>query len=207
MLPSLRRGRQHPVPTKETEPSSPGLVLSLAASAHIITRLTALAPAVCRSRKAAPAALLHSAAEGQLPALVTAPPGTNTIRWSENASCCMASFSSQSNRTPPVACRRALNVDSLLKSLSGLNHDRHRERIENECARSQAGGGTSVRQRAERQRPAVAEPVVSLKAFQLWWKRNTSIESARLRSPVTGHERFFSVACHVGVDARFEVQD
>jgi hypothetical protein len=50
-------------------------------------------------------------------------------------------------------------------------------------------------------------PCAHRKPPQLWWKRNTQIESPRLRSTVTGHEPFFVAACHMGFDARFGVQD
>jgi hypothetical protein len=50
-------------------------------------------------------------------------------------------------------------------------------------------------------------PCAHRKPPQLWWKRNTQMESPRLRSTVTGHEPFFVAACHMGFDARFGVQD
>src|SRR3954447_4628485 len=43
--------------------------------------------------------------------------------------------------------------------------------------------------------------------FELWCQRNTQTESACLRRLVTGDAPFFSLACHLGLDARFGVQD
>ena len=42
---------------------------------------------------------------------------------------------------------------------------------------------------------------------ELWCQRHTRTESASLRCLVTGHAPFFSSACHLGLDARFGVQD
>jgi hypothetical protein len=41
----------------------------------------------------------------------------------------------------------------------------------------------------------------------LWCQRHTRTESASLRCLVTGDAPFFSSACHLGLDARFGVQD
>ena len=42
---------------------------------------------------------------------------------------------------------------------------------------------------------------------ELWCQCNTRTESAPLRRLVTGHTPFFFSACHLGLDARFGVQD
>src|SRR6476619_3734096 len=42
---------------------------------------------------------------------------------------------------------------------------------------------------------------------ELWCQGHTRTESASLRYLVTGHAPFFSSACHLGLDARFGVQD
>ena len=54
---------------------------------------------------------------------------------------------------------------------------------------------------------AEAEPEAVKLGSELWCKRNTQTELARLRCSVAQYERFFSSACHLGLDARFGVQD
>jgi hypothetical protein len=47
------------------------------------------------------------------------------------------------------------------------------------------------------------EATLGNRLSELWRKRNTRTESARLPCSVTRHAPFFSSACHLGVDARF----
>ena len=48
---------------------------------------------------------------------------------------------------------------------------------------------------------------LSNRVSELWCQRHTRNESARSQCSVTGHAPFFPSACHLGLDARFGVQD